>query len=90
MDLQAKTRLREIIAIELQVSADQVRSGLSLRKHLGMDSVAALNILFAAEETFGICVPEAELEQVDEIDAIMALIDRHCAARTTGAEGPHR
>jgi acyl carrier protein len=90
MDPQAKTRLREIIAVELQVPTDKVRSGLSLRKHLGMDSVAALNILFAAEETFGIHVPEGELEHVDEIDAIMALIERYRAAPTAGAAASRR
>jgi acyl carrier protein len=42
-----------------------------------MDSVAALNILFAAEEAFGIHVPEGELEQVDEIDQIVDLIGRY-------------
>ena len=49
-----RTRVREIIAVELQVQAEHVRSGVSLRRDLGMDSVAALNILFAAEETLGV------------------------------------
>jgi len=77
MDSRTKIRLVEIIADELQRPVDEVRSGLSLRKDLGMDSVAALNILFAAEETFGIHVPESELEGVDELDAILALLERH-------------
>jgi len=70
-------RIREIIAVELQVPVERVLSGISLRKELGMDSVAALNILFAAEETFGVHVPEGELEQVDELDAILALLEKY-------------
>lgn len=50
-----------------------------------MDSVAALNILFAAEEAFGIQVPETELERVDDLDAIVALLERHLPAPVLSA-----
>jgi acyl carrier protein len=56
---------------------DKIRSGVSLRKELGMDSVAALNILFAAEEAFDIHVPETELEGVDDVDAVLELVERY-------------
>ena len=72
-----KGRLRELIAVELQLPVDEVRTGVSLRKDLGMDSVAALNILFAAEEEFEIRVPEAELEGVDDVDAVFMLLERY-------------
>ena len=72
-----RSRVVDIIAIELQVPNERVRAGLSLRKDLGMDSVAALNILFAAEEAFGIQVPETELERVDDLDAVLALLERY-------------
>ena len=77
MDTETKTRVAELIACELQIPAQTVRSGLSLRKDLGMDSVAALNIVFAAEEAFGIRIPETELENVDDLDGIAALVERH-------------
>jgi acyl carrier protein len=77
MDATARAKLLEIIAVELQLPTASVSSGLSLRKDLGMDSVAALNILFAAEEAFGVRIPEGELEHVDDVDAIVALIERH-------------
>ena len=72
-----KGRLRELIAVELQLPVDEIRSGVSLRRDLGMDSVAALNILFAAEEEFSIHVPEAELDGVDDVDAVFSLIERY-------------
>ena len=77
MDSNVRARLAEIVAWELQVPVAEVRSGRSLRKDLGMDSVAALNIVFAAEEAFGIRIPETELEEVDDVDAIVALVERH-------------
>ncbi len=78
-------RLRELIAIELQLPVDEVRMGVSLRKDLGMDSVAALNILFAAEEEFEIHVPETELEGVDDVDGVFSLIERY---RGVGGPAP--
>lgn len=72
-----KGRLRELIAVELQLPVDEIRSGVSLRRDLGMDSVAALNILFAAEEEFEIHVPEVELEHIDDLDGVLSLIERY-------------
>ena len=77
MDTNVRALVAEIIACELQLPLENVRSGMSLRKDLGMDSVAALNIVFAAEEAFGICIPESELETADDIDAILTLVERH-------------
>ena len=85
MDTRVAERVIEIIAVELQVPVERVQRGISLRRDLGMDSVAALNILFATEEAFGVRVPEGELEGVDDLDAVLELIRRH-EART--ARGP--
>lgn len=77
MDTQVQERVRQIIADELQRPYNDVRSGASLRKDLGMDSVAAINIVFAIEDTFGVHVPEAELEEVDDMDQIIALVRQY-------------
>ena len=69
--------VRQIIADELQRPAADIHSGASLRKDLGMDSVAAINIVFAIEERFGVHVPEAELEHVDDMDQIMRLVAQY-------------
>lgn len=76
MNIQMQDRVRQIIADELQRAPGEVRSGTSLRKELGMDSVAAINIVFAIEDTFGVHVPESELEDVDDMDQIIRLV-RH-------------
>lgn len=47
-------KLRNIIAVELQVDPARILPSASLRDDLGMDSIAALNILFAAQTEFGI------------------------------------
>ena len=79
MDTQMQDRVRQIIADELQRAPSEVRSGTSLRKELGMDSVAAINIVFALEDTFGVHVPESELEDVDDMDQIIRLVRQYTA-----------
>lgn len=77
MDTELQERIRRIIAEELQRPSNEVCSGASLRRDLGMDSVAAINIVFAIEETFGVHVPETELEDVDDMDQIVNLVMQH-------------
>ncbi len=77
MDSEVHERIRQIIADELQRPCSDVCSGTSLRRELGMDSVAAINIVFAIEETFGVHVPETELEDVDDMDQIIRLVLQH-------------
>jgi acyl carrier protein len=77
MDSELQERIRQIIAEELQRPSSDVCSGTSLRRELGMDSVAAINIVFAIEELFGVHVPETELEDVDDMDEIVNLVMLH-------------
>ncbi len=77
MDTQVQDCVRRIIADELQRPYSDVRSGASLRKDLGMDSVAAINIVFAIEDSFGVHVPETELEEVDDMDPIIELVEQY-------------
>ena len=69
------SKIRDIIAVELQVDPAKVVPAALLRGDLGMDSIAALNILFAAEETFGlpsIDVKElANVKTVEEVETFL-------------------
>ena len=84
MDLHLETRLFEIVAVELQVPVAKVGRRVSLRKELGMDSVAAVNIVFAVEEEFGIHVAETELQDVDTVEAILEVLSRESGAVPSG------
>lgn len=77
MEPGVEDRIRAILAVELQCAASDVHGGSSLRKDLGMDSVAAVGIVFAIEETFGVHVPEAEFQDVDDMDQIVRLVHRY-------------
>ena len=69
-----------ILAIELQVEPERVVPTANLRADLGMDSVAALNILVAAEETFGFAqIDPTELAEVATVADIERLVRFHLA-----------
>jgi acyl carrier protein len=71
-------RVREILAVELQVDPASVVPQANLRADLGMDSVAALNVLFAAQETFGVDeIDPMELADVLTVADVEALVRRH-------------
>jgi acyl carrier protein len=71
------SKIRDIIAVELQVDRDKVVPAALLRGDLGMDSIAALNILFAAEETFGLpSIDVAELVNVKTVEEVETFL-RH-------------
>ena len=71
-------RVREILTVELQVAPESVVPQASLRADLGMDSVAALNVLFAAQETFGVGeIDPMELADVLTVADVEALVRRH-------------
>lgn len=62
-------KIREIISSELQVDRGKIVPGARLLE-LGMDSVSALNIVFAIQESFGI-----EDMDVDEVLKIKTVAD---------------
>jgi acyl carrier protein len=71
-------KIRDIIAVELQIDPQRVLRNANLRQDLGMDSVAALNILFAAEEVFGIGgIDVRELATVMTVADVEVLLRQH-------------
>ncbi len=77
-------KVREILVVELQVDPHRVVPAASLRRDLGMDSVAALNILFATEETFGLTtIDVTEIATVQTVADVERLIRRHGAGHAS-------
>lgn len=73
-------KVREILAVELRIDAKQIVPDSQLRTDLGMDSVAALNILFAAEQVFGIeGIEISEIATVLTVADIESLVRRYVA-----------
>ncbi len=65
--LEARDAVVRVLAIELKASESEVRAASSLRKELGMDSIAVANVLYALEEEYD-C--ELELDGVVRLDTV--------------------
>ncbi|MBM4242679.1 MAG: acyl carrier protein [Deltaproteobacteria bacterium] len=62
------------IALELGIELEVVRGAGSLRKEIGMDSVAAANILFALEARYGVEVDLDGALSVDSVEDVVELL----------------
>ncbi len=77
-------RIRDIIAVELQIDRGKVVPTSLLRADLGMDSIAALNILFAAEETFGLpSIDVKELANVNTVEEVETFLRARIVAQAS-------
>ncbi len=77
-------KIREIISVELRIDETRVRDAARLRSDLGMDSVSALNILFAAEEAFGIeGIEITDIATVTTVADVEALVRRYVSGATS-------
>lgn len=69
-----------LVAIELRIPEEKVRRCRSLRKDLGMDSIAAANVLFALEQEYGVEIRLDEVEGLDNIEAVAVAVERSLPA----------
>ncbi|MBM4268899.1 MAG: acyl carrier protein [Deltaproteobacteria bacterium] len=83
MPADAVDTVVRLIAIELEMPEDRVRSATSLRGELGMDSIAAANVLFAIEEELGVELVLEDVEHLDDVAEIARVVRR--ARPTTGS-----
>jgi acyl carrier protein len=73
--LQLLKRIRDEIIQELEIRSEDLRDTASLRSY-GMDSVAAVTIVFRLEAELGVEIDIRKLAGVDTIDELKAVIDR--------------
>jgi acyl carrier protein len=80
-------RVRDEIVRELEIRPEDLRDTASLRTY-GMDSVAAVTIIFRLESELGIEIDVRKLVGVDTIDQLKAVVEReifdkerHCSRK---------
>ena len=68
--------VRRVVADELEVPLEALRDNGSLRKDYGLDSVAAVNIIFALETKLSVTIDVKKLASVDSIHDIRELLSK--------------
>ncbi|OGT32984.1 MAG: hypothetical protein A3C44_06530 [Gammaproteobacteria bacterium RIFCSPHIGHO2_02_FULL_39_13] len=75
-------QVRRILIERFAVNPDSVQPKTDLQNDLNLDSMDALDLLLAINETFGIRISEKSLESILTIEQLVACIEKHIAPPT--------
>ena len=70
-------KMKEMIADQLGVSADEVTETASFKDDLGADSLDLFELVMALEEEYGIEIPTEDLEQIATVGDVISYIESH-------------
>ena len=73
---EIRTDLAEIVEEVAGVSADQVQPDKSFVDDLDVDSLSMVEVVVAAEEKFGVKIPDDEVKNLATVGDAVAFIER--------------
>ena len=65
----------EIIANQLQIDTDIIDGTSKVMEDLGADSLDVVEMLMTMEETFGISVPDEDIEELITVNDVVAYVE---------------
>src|SRR5215813_8753869 len=74
------TRIRGALAEHLKRDVSKVQLQSDLRKDLGLDSLAMIELLFKIEEAFDLEIPNEDLSQITKVGDVIAYVERRLGA----------
>ena len=74
------TKVQQVILDTLSCGREDITPEASLTDDLGADSLDAVELNMALEETFGAEIPDADLEKMKTVKDIVDYIDAHTGA----------
>ena len=69
----------EIISKQLKTDADQITPETNIMEDLGADSLDVVELLMAIEETFGVTVPDEDVQGLKTIQDIVNYVEANQA-----------
>src|SRR5215470_7234095 len=73
-------RIRAALAEHLKRDVSKVQSTDDLRKDLGLDSLAMIELLFKIEETFDLEIPNDDLSQITTVGDVIHYVEQRLGA----------
>ena len=68
-------RVVEIIANQLQMDVDMIDGSCKVMEDLGADSLDVVEMLMSMEESFGISVPDEDIEDLITVNDVVAYVE---------------
>lgn len=70
-------KVREIIANQLSVKAEQITEKSNIAEDLGADSLDLVEILMSLEDEFGVSIPDEAIPEIKTIKDVVEFIESH-------------
>lgn len=77
MPVASEMKIIKIIAVQLDVSEDEVVPEASLIDDLGADSLDLVELVMAMEEEFGVDIPDSEAENIRTVQDAINYVQQH-------------
>ncbi|MDH4227402.1 MAG: acyl carrier protein [Deltaproteobacteria bacterium] len=74
--MATETRVKKIIAEQLNVSEDEVKPGASFMDDLGADSLDIVEMVMALEEEFSVEIPDEDVEKIKTVGEVVSYIEK--------------
>jgi acyl carrier protein len=87
-DLAVATRIRAALAQHLKRDVDKIGLHDDLRKYLGLDSLAMIELLFKIEETFDLEIPNEDLSNIATVGDVIGYVERRLGAPAAAPAAP--
>lgn len=69
--------LREIVAEVLEIEVDELEPGADFVEEYEADSLRAIEVLARIEKQYDLEIPQEELAEMRNLDAVYAIVARH-------------
>ncbi len=69
--------IRKLVAEVTEREVDEIGDDASFRRELGIDSLTALEIMFAVDKKFKLQIPDEEYEQLKNLNDTVSLVMKH-------------
>ena len=69
-------KVRDMLAKQLNLSADQIKPEGDVVKDLGADSLDVVELLISLEDDYGISIPEDDIVNVKTVQDIVDMIEK--------------
>jgi acyl carrier protein len=73
---EIERRVKQVIANAANIDEKKMKSNLHLQNDLGIDSFTSIEMIYSAEDEFGISISDAELANVTTINDIVDIIQQ--------------
>ena len=73
-------KLKDIIAEQLSVEADEVNMDSNIQDDLGADSLDVVDLITTIEDEFDICIPDEAVEEIKTVGDIVNYIEKNTDA----------